>query len=157
ATALVLNSLPGGLFLYLPAAVAIIAGLVGLGMQHHREQRQDVEGEDETSSPPRVPPPNACRTEQPPPGRLARALTVLKLLSDDSHWEPDLSVYEEHHNRAEERLKAGDLTDAFREYCRAMLPLSKALSRHRKKEEVFQPIWDKNPESARRKIDPGLF
>ena len=37
-----------------------------------------------------------------------------------------------------------------------MLPLSRALSKHRKKEEVFQPIWDKSPDALRRKIDPGL-
>jgi len=30
-----------------------------------------------------------------------------------------------------------------------MTPLSKALSKHRKKEEVFQPIWDKNADNGR--------
>ena len=83
-------------------------------------------------------------------------MTVLKQRAEDNHWEPDWPVFEKHHALAEELHKAGDLAGAFREYCRAMLPLSKALSRHRKKEEVFQPIWDKHPEGGRRKIDPGV-
>ena len=33
---------------------------------------------------------------------------------------------------------------AFREYCRAMLPLTRALHERRQKEEVFSPVWDKS-------------
>ncbi len=88
--------------------------------------------------------------------RLARAVEILKQQAEENHWEPDMPVYHEHHERAKELLQGQDLIGAFREYCRAMLPLSQALSKHRKKEEVFQPIWDKNPDALRRKIDPGF-
>ena len=40
-------------------------------------------------------------------------------------------------------IMANFLPDAFREYCRAMLPLTRALHERRQKEEVFQPVWDK--------------
>ena len=36
-----------------------------------------------------------------------------------------------------------DLPGAFREYCRAMLPLTRAMHERRQKEEVFLPVWDK--------------
>ena len=37
---------------------------------------------------------------------------------------------------------ANHVAGAFREYCRAMLPLTRALQKMRNKEEVFQPVWD---------------
>lgn len=43
------------------------------------------------------------------------------------------------------RASRADPTAAFREYCRAMLPLTRALQRLRNKEEAFQPVWDKPP------------
>jgi hypothetical protein len=50
---------------------------------------------------------------------------------------------ERHRELAERALKSGSLTEAFREYCLAMRPLSEAVQRQRHKEEVFQPVWDK--------------
>jgi len=41
-------------------------------------------------------------------------------------------------------LEKGDVPGAFREYCRAMLPLTRALHERRQKEEVFSPVWDKS-------------
>jgi hypothetical protein len=82
---------------------------------------------------------------------------ILKQRAEENGWAPEWSVYEEHRKLADELRTASDLPGAFREYCRAMLPLSRGLSRHRKKEEVFQPIWDKHTENGRRKIDPTKF
>ena len=146
---------PGALFVFLLAAVAVVVGLIGLG-QHYRREREQRSAEDEPSSPPRVHRRAVCRIEPPLIDRLARAVALLKQRAEDNHWEPDRSAYEAHQERADELLRGKDLVGAFREYCRAMLPLSKALSKHRKKEEVFQPIWDKSPDSARRKIDLPL-
>ncbi len=145
----------GALFVFMLAAAAIVVGLIGLG-QHYRNERQQGAAEDEPSSPPRVHRRAVCRIETPLIDRLARALALLKQRAEDNHWEPDRAAYEEHHERADDLLRSKDLVGAFREYCRAMLPLSQALNKHRKKEEVFQPIWDKSPESIRRKIDPGF-
>ena len=155
AAAMHFNSVPGGLLVFLLAAVAIVAGLVGLGVRYRKEQKQQTEAE-EPSSPPRVHRRAACRVDLRLIDRLARAVEILKQQAEEKHWEPDMPVYHEHHERAKELLQGQDLIGAFREYCRAMLPLSQALSKHRKKEEVFQPIWDKNPDALRRKIDPGF-
>ena len=146
----------GAVPVFLLAAATVVTGLVGLALHYLRERTQGRE-EEETASPPRVHRRAACRIEAPLVDRLARAVMVLKARAEDNGWAPDWSEYEEHHARAEELRKAGDLPGSFREYCRAMLPLSKALSRHRKKEEVFQPIWDKHSDGPRRKIDPGFM
>ena len=154
AAAMHFNSVPGGLFVFLLATVAIVAGLVGLGLHYRKEQKQQTD-EEEPSAPPRVHRRAACRIEAPLIDRLARAVALLKQRAEDNHWAPDMPVFHEHHDRAKELLEGQDLVGAFREYCRAMLPLSRALGKHRKKEEVFQPIWDKSPDALRRKIDPG--
>ncbi len=153
---LAFDGFPGSVFVFLLAAGTVAAGLVGLGLHYRRERQEHQEEEQETASPPRVHRRAACRIEQPLLDRLSRAVRVLKQRAADNHWEPDWSLFEKHYALAEDRARAGDLTEAFREYCRAMLPLSQALGRHRKKEEVFQPIWDKHPEGGRRKVDPGV-
>ena len=157
ATALQLNNWPGGFFAFLLAAAAILAGLAGLGLRYRQERKQQTEDEEEPESAAQIHRRAACRIEQPLLDRLARAVVILKQRAEENGWTPDWSIYEQHRALAEERQAAGDLAGAFREYCRAMLPLSKGLSQHRKKEEVFQPIWDKHLENGRRKIDPSKF
>jgi protein phosphatase len=156
AAALNFAQLPGALILFLAGAAVIGVGLIGFGLHYQKERRTQTEEAEEPSSPPRVHRRSACRIEPPLLDKLSRAVATLKQRADDNQWEPDLAAYEEHHSRADELMKTGDLTGAFREFCRAMLPLTKAFGKHRKKEEVFQPIWDKNPENGRQKIDPGF-
>jgi hypothetical protein len=138
------------------ASAAILAGLAGLALHYQQERKKQTE-EEEPASAPQVHRRAACRIEPPLLDRLARAVVILKQRAEDNGWAPDWAVYEQHRALAEGLQSAGDLAGAFREYCRAMIPLSKGLSRHRKKEEVFQPIWDKHPENGRRKIDPSKF
>ena len=155
ASALHVNDLPGAPPVFFAAAMAILAGFVGLWLRYRRERKQTA-ADDEPAAPPRVHRRSPCRIEPPLIDRLARAVSLLKQRAEESNWEPDWAEYEAHHGRAEERLRAGDRDEAFREYCRAMMPLSQALGRHRNKEEVFQPIWDKPPDGGRRHIDPGF-
>jgi hypothetical protein len=61
----------------------------------------------------------------------------------EKQWSPDWKLYEECASAAETLLQKGDLPGAFREYCRALMPLTNALNRHRNKEESFQPLWDR--------------
>jgi protein phosphatase len=153
AAGLQFNDLGGvALFAFLAAAGAISAGFIGLAL-HYRRERTQTEAADEPSSPPRVHRRAPCRIEPPLIERLARAVALLKQRAEEFNWDPDWEDYEAHHGRAEEALRAGDRTEAFRQYCRAMMPLSRALGRHRKKEEVFQPIWDKAPDDG--PPDPG--
>ena len=135
---------PGSVFLFLVATLAILAGLVGLGVDYFRE-KQRLEGEDEEPAAPRIHRKSPCRVEQPLLDKLARAVEVLRQRADEKRWEPDWNQYQEHAAAAGELQQKGDLPGAFREYCRAMLPLTRALQKLRNKEEAFQPVWDKPP------------
>ena len=81
--------------------------------------------------------------EMPLLHKLARAEAVLQGRLRDNNWEADWAACRQHHDLAERFLSEGELPNAFREYCRAMRPLTEALHRQRNKEEIFQPVWDK--------------
>jgi serine/threonine protein phosphatase PrpC len=135
----------GVLAVFLLAACAILSGLVGLFMHSIHEKRLREHEDDDDPPQARIHRSSTCRIDAPLLDKLARAVEVLKQRSDEQHWEPDLDEYQRHCEQAAEQLRANDLSGTFREFCRAMLPLTKALGKHRKKEEVFSPIWDKTP------------
>jgi PPM family protein phosphatase len=129
---------------FLFAFAAIIAGLVGLFLQYRRE-RLRAQMEEEELPAPRIHRQTTCRVEPALLERLTRAVKGLRQHADEKHWMPDWKTYEEHFTTAEDLLHQGDLPGAFREYCRAMLPLTRALHKQRNKEEKFQPIfWDRS-------------
>jgi protein phosphatase len=138
------EKIPGSVFLFVVAALAILAGLVGLGVDYFREKK-GLDGADEDAPPPRIHRKATCRVEQPLLDKLARAVEVLRQRADEKNWEPDWNQYQEHAAAAGGLVQKGDLPGAFREYCRAMLPLTRALQKLRNKEEAFQPVWDKPP------------
>ena len=125
--------------LFLFAIVAIAAGVVGLVLHQKQQTRASAEENHE----PRVYRHFSCHLDPEMLNKLARAARILKDRATEKQWEPDLAAYDYHHALAEQHLKDGDLAGAFREFCRAMRPLSVALNKHRSKEEVFQPVWDK--------------
>jgi protein phosphatase len=133
-----------GGYVFALAALATGAGLVGLLWQSRREIAPVPETSDAEA--PRVHREVTCGIELPMLQRLARAESALQDRIRDHQWTADWEDCQKHHSLAEGYLHAGDLTEAFREYCRAMLPLSEAVHRQRHKEEVFQPVWDKTGE-----------
>jgi protein phosphatase len=143
--ALLLHSLKWGgwgLVFFVSAVCAIVAGFVGLALDYRRERSRRVEG-DEQPAKPRVYRSVPCRVEQPLLDKLARAVKTMHQRAEERQWEIDQQYYGEHQTEAEALLAKGDLPGAFREYCRAMMPLSSALNKQRNKEEMFQPLWDK--------------
>jgi protein phosphatase len=132
---------PGGMFFFLMAACAILAGLIGLALEYRREQRLSAEPEETTRA--HIHRSASCRVEQPLLEKLARAVRAMRQRADERQWVIDQTYYGEHHTQAEALQAKGDLSGAFREYCRAMMPLSSALNKQRNKEEIFQPLWDK--------------
>jgi hypothetical protein len=68
---------------------------------------------------------------------------VLRTKAQERQWAVDWKTHGERLQVAETARGRGDLTTAFRDYCRAMRPLTDALRQHRNKEEVFQPVWDR--------------
>ena len=126
--------------LFVMAVAAIGAGGIGLWLHQKKQARVDTEELHE----PRVYTQKSCHLEPEMLEKLTRAAQLLKERAAEKQWEPDLAAYDYHHNLAQQHLKEGDLAGAFREHCRAMRPLNAALNKHRSKEEVFQPVWDKD-------------
>jgi len=124
------------------AAVAIVGGVAGLVIHFGRERMRTAR-DDEDRPAPRIHRHATCHIEPPLLERLMKAVRALKQHADEKHWAPDWKTYEEHSAAAEELLQKGDLPGAFREYCRAMLPLTSALNKQRHKEESFQPVWER--------------
>jgi protein phosphatase len=155
ATWLQINAWPGSLPAFLVAAGAILAGLIGFGVQYHREQQRQRAGDDDPA-PPRVHRRAACRVEPPLLERLAKAVETMRQRAEENQWAPEWPLYQRHRAAADGLRQAGDVVGAFREYCRAMMPLSLALSRCRKKEEVFLPVWDKPPAGGRLPRDQNV-
>jgi serine/threonine protein phosphatase PrpC len=127
--------------LFILAVGAYLAGLVGLFLQYRQDQAREEVDEDRPPGKPhrRCP----CKVERPLLDRLIKALKTLRQRAEEKQWTPDWEQYNEHSQAAEVLLAKDDVPGAFREYCRAMLPLTRALHERRQKEEVFQPVWDK--------------
>jgi protein phosphatase len=131
----------GAVLVFLLATAALVAGLVGL-IQSHKQEKLQQENEPE---PPRI---NvyhhtSCQIEPPLLEKLARAEGLLQQRARDKQWEVDWNVYQPYHDQALSHQQQGQLPDAFREYCRALVVLTEALLKQRNKEEIFQPVWDK--------------
>lgn len=130
------------ILLFLLALGAVVLGMIGLFV-HYQEEKNKPPSEEEPRPPAKAHRCRPCKIERPLLDRLVRALKELRRRADEKHWEPDWNLYQEHATKADELLQKNDIAGAFREYCRAMLPLTRALHERRQKEEVFQPVWDK--------------
>jgi len=135
--------MPGSVAVFLLGAIAILAGMVGLFLFSYQREEKPPEPDSEQPQP-RIHRRALSRIEQPLLDKLTKALGNLKQRAEDKHWEVEWKLYEECRTKAIELTQAGDLAGAFREYCRAMLPLTRALQKVRNKEEVFAPVWDKS-------------
>jgi protein phosphatase len=132
----------GGLagLLFLLAVGPIIAGVIGMIVENKRKKNA-VPDEEQVA---RIYRSKPCRLDKVLLEKLSKAEKTLRQRAEEQQWAPDLPTYEQHHVQAEQLAKEGNLPAAFREYCRAMRPLTAALHKHRSKEEVFQPVWDKS-------------
>lgn len=130
-----------GVVMFLLAVGPIIAGVGGLISEQRRRKQTSP---DEETYVPRVYRTRACTLDKALLEKVSKAERALKLRAEEMQWSPDLAIYEEHHGKAEQFIKEGELQGAFSEYCRAMRPLNEALQKHRSKEEKFQPVWDKS-------------
>ena len=133
-----------GFAAFLTASLAIIAGLSGLGLHYRREQAEVATSEDdEPPVKPRIHRRSQCKVEPALLEKLTKALTVLRMKAEEKQWTPDWDEVNRQAAEAEELTKSGQVSGAFRALCRAMLPLTAALARHRNKGEDFNPRWDK--------------
>jgi protein phosphatase len=137
------NNYPGGLASFLIGLPAVLAGLVGLGSHYQRERARLARERENEVDPPRIHRKSPCRIELPLLDKLAAAVQSLRQQLQEKHWEAEWDESAAHQREAVDLRQRNDLPGAFREYCLAMLPLTRAMNQQRKREEVFLPIWDK--------------
>jgi protein phosphatase len=125
------------------AAVTILTGLVGLALNYFREKKQPLLPTEHR--PLQVYRHMSCRIERPLVDKMANAEAALNRWARNNNWQVDWDDNQKHREQAETALKQGDLPGAFREYCRAVRPLTEVILRDRFKEEGFQPFWEKTP------------
>jgi protein phosphatase len=132
AIALTYNRLPWRLPVFLLAAVALGAGLVGLLVQHRKEKEQQLRDAERSTL--KVYRSTSCTVERPLVEKLAQAASVLEERLRQNQWEADWAASKVHERAGEEYLRQRQLPEAFREYCRAVRVLAEAFGRQRGKE-----------------------
>jgi protein phosphatase len=142
ALGLTSSGLPGKWPAFFLAAVALLCGLAGLIIQHRREENGAVAEE--------VPRPKVyraadCAIDEPLVQKMARAAVALEGRLREHQGDADWSAFQGHQEQAQKCQGRGELTEAFREYCRAVRVLAEAWQRQRGREEQFQPLWDRSP------------
>jgi protein phosphatase len=121
----------GALTLFLFALASVLAGFAGLG-SHFLQERHKAE-EPEAAAEARVHRRANCQVELPLLDRVFEVVRAVHQRAQDKGWELDWSPVEDHERRAKTAEEQGDLAGAYREYCRALFPLARALERRRQK------------------------
>lgn len=124
------------------AALSLLTGVLGLFWLNWKEKKQVPDPEPKIQA--RIIREAACPLEKPLLDKITKLETTLSTLVRERQLEADWAEHQRHYQQARQALAQNDLVEAFREMCRAILPLSEALSWQRSKGEVFQPLWDKD-------------
>jgi protein phosphatase len=105
------------------ALLSYVAGIVGLNVHYLRGKNEDDSDDARPSA--RAHRRRACEIERTLLDKLIRALRALRRRAQSSGrcWDLDWNLCEEHQTLADSLLVSNDLAGAFREYCRALLPL----------------------------------
>jgi hypothetical protein len=114
--------------LFVLALASSIAGLAGLVAQ---QKQRAFHPPDEDSTEPRVYRHKEFRLDKSMLDKLAQAARSVRQRVEEMECEADMADYDEHYGKADKEAKSGDLPEAFREYCRAIRPISAALRKHR--------------------------
>lgn len=128
--------------LFVLAAVAMLAGLVGLGVQLWREPHDPPPADDEPQ------PPNVYKRHPCPPGvdaadRFLQVETALVQAMRGQGVAVDWDAHAKLAAAAEAAAKRGRGEEAFRARCRSLLFLAEAFHKARQKGESFRPSWDR--------------
>jgi protein phosphatase len=126
---------------FLLAALTIAGGVAGLFAYHAREKRRLAE---EAERPrPKIHRSQSCSLDTAVLDKFARAAQSLKVMALEKGWTPDWDTFESLYDVAQAHVSRGDLVAAFRDMCRAMQTLLKAMNGQAGKTEVFAPRWDR--------------
>jgi len=126
---------------FMLAIASILGGLLGLAMHYARHKA--LSSPDGRAPGLHIYRQAECHVDPPLLDRLVEAEKILTQQIRENRWEVDWDSNQSHREQGEKALSEKNLPAAFREYCRAILPLTDTLERYRNKEEMFQPLWDK--------------
>jgi protein phosphatase len=121
------------------AALAISAGLIGLVLFYNEEKRRLVT--EEVYSPPHIYRQATCQLDRPLVEKMAKAALNLKQQLQEKQWDADWAAQQHYQQEAESHLSRENLEDSFRAYARSVRLLLEALQRQRPRGEVFHPVW----------------
>jgi protein phosphatase len=125
---------------FLLAAGTIGGGLAGLFVHHAREKRrQEAEAERPR---PKIHRSQPCALDAGVLEKFARSAQALKALAREKGWGADLDTFDSLYDAAETHISRRDYKTAFRDLCRAMQGLLRAMGGPAGKTEVFSPRWD---------------
>jgi serine/threonine protein phosphatase PrpC len=127
------------LLVFIVAAIALLAGIIGLLIQNFRETQ--VVTKEPEERPLQVYRQTPCPLDAQTFEKLAQSAKSLEDGIKEKSWEYDARTYEEKIKSAQNLFRQNRFSDAFREQCRAMLVLMDAVHRYRGKNEDFKPLW----------------
>ena len=129
---------PGSLVVATPGVLAMLVALAWYAFLSLR-RRMKLE-------PKPVPPPPVYRHQDftlqaSLVEKMAKNEAYLTEMAKEHDWKVDWDECSKRRAVGESHLAAGEIHDAFREYCRALGCLFKGMSQARNKQEVFDPHW----------------
>jgi protein phosphatase len=132
--------LPGSITMFVFAGLTLLGGVVAFMVQNLRENRQQAEPEEVRTL--QIYRQTPCTIDENMIHRLEEARGVLQQRIRDNDWKADHALSQQYHEIGSQALADGDLTEAFRARCRAMLVLMEAIHQQHGKGESFKPLWD---------------
>ncbi|HMF14447.1 MAG TPA: hypothetical protein VKE94_19155, partial [Gemmataceae bacterium] len=132
--------LPGSITMFVFAGLTLLGGVLAFMVEHLRENQQQAEPEEVRTL--QIYRQTPCTIDQNMIRRIEEARGVLQQLIRENDLKADNALSQQYHEIANRALAAGDLTEAFRARCRAMLVLMEAIHQQHGKGESFKPLWD---------------
>ncbi len=130
----------GAFAVFILAGIALLTGFGVFMIQQHREA--NAPAKDDVPRPLQVYRQTRCAVDEAVIGRLENALAVLHQRIRENGWQADFPLSGQYHAAGKQALADGDLMEAFRGHCRAMLVLMEAIHQQQAKNEAFRPLWD---------------
>lgn len=129
---------------FVMAGVSLVAGVVTLMVQNFRENQELAAQPEERAL--QIYRQTRCLIDEAMVRRLDEALAILEQRIRENRWNADEAQSRQYHQIGNQALAKGDLLEAFRAHCRAMLVLMEAIHAQQGKEESFKPLWDRPTE-----------
>jgi protein phosphatase len=142
------EGIPGATVLFALAALATIAGLIGLVVQMKNKVEEGSDPDEDAERPLQVYKEYAFALGPDLSHRFAEDEALAVKAADEAKVEYDREAYTMFAEHAARDAKAGDWPAAFRARCRALLTVALPLNRSHRKEEAFKPNWTTPNRSA---------